>query len=637
MASKKITLQARLKGAGKTKRGLKGIDSGLKSMGKSAIAAGAAFFGGRAIIAGLQKTIELSSKMEGLRRGFDNLAKSAGFSAQTFNKLQKATDGTMSSFDLMKQANNAMLLGIFESDDQMAKMFDTAQRLAQALGKDAAFGIESLVTGMGRQSKLMLDNLGIMVKAEDAYKRHAEDLHKSVSELTDMERKQAFVNEAMKEANSLVKNLGDEQLTTADAINQMKTALGDVAAKIGESLSPLITSLAKGVKSLATETGGETTEARKLFRTIKDLNTSEKVRKDAIASINTLYGDYLPNLLNEKTSLGDIEKAQNRVTNALLKRIALSVNEERIRDLMSEQLDLRNKEPDLIDKVAEAQKSAQDATEKRIAIEEKLGGIQIDIMARAEEGRKNAFESSKKLRLAENREEQISNQKEINKLNEDAVTLAEQFSNVIVGMPERPSLPLPDEEDLEILEDVVINMKEWDMLMGKTSDEPENIDSMKNQINVAQQLQAALSLAFSPKMEGGDKVKQMAIQMASLMEGVIISAGAVNTSLASMFAGPFGWLKIAAALITLEAVKAKMRSEMVEAATGFDGIVTKPTLFMTGEGNKAERVSVTPLQGPNIDGPQGGITLNISAPLVDETVIDSIIPAIQKAQRLNLA
>ena len=33
----------------------------------------------------------------------------------------------------------------------------------------------------------------------------------------------------------------------------------------------------------------------------------------------------------------------------------------------------------------------------------------------------------------------------------------------------------------------------------------------------------------------------------------------------------------------------------------------------------------------------GGITLNISAPLVDETVIDSIIPAIQKAQRMNLA
>jgi hypothetical protein len=36
-------------------------------------------------------------------------------------------------------------------------------------------------------------------------------------------------------------------------------------------------------------------------------------------------------------------------------------------------------------------------------------------------------------------------------------------------------------------------------------------------------------------------------------------------------------------------------------------------------------------------GSSGGITLNISAPLVDETVIDTIIPAIEKAQRMNLA
>jgi hypothetical protein len=34
---------------------------------------------------------------------------------------------------------------------------------------------------------------------------------------------------------------------------------------------------------------------------------------------------------------------------------------------------------------------------------------------------------------------------------------------------------------------------------------------------------------------------------------------------------------------------------------------------------------------------QSPITLNISAPLVDETVIDSILPAIEKAQRMNLA
>jgi hypothetical protein len=60
---------------------------------------------------------------------------------------------------------------------------------------------------------------------------------------------------------------------------------------------------------------------------------------------------------------------------------------------------------------------------------------------------------------------------------------------------------------------------------------------------------------------------------------------------------------------------------------------------MTGEGNKKERVSVTPLESANVNGPQGGanITINVSAPLMDETVIDTIIPAIKRAERLDLA
>ena len=57
------------------------------------------------------------------------------------------------------------------------------------------------------------------------------------------------------------------------------------------------------------------------------------------------------------------------------------------------------------------------------------------------------------------------------------------------------------------------------------------------------------------------------------------------------------------------------------------------TLFLTGENNKPEQVSVTPLGGESAS----GITINISAPLVDETVVDSIIPAIEKAKRMNLA
>ena len=56
------------------------------------------------------------------------------------------------------------ILGVSKNSDEMAEMFDIAQRLGRALGRDTASSVESLVTGIGRQSRLMLDNIGIIVK-----------------------------------------------------------------------------------------------------------------------------------------------------------------------------------------------------------------------------------------------------------------------------------------------------------------------------------------------------------------------------------------------------------------------------------------------------------------------------------------
>jgi len=155
------------------------------------------------------------------------------------------------------------------------------------------------------------------------------------------------------------------------------------------------------------------------------------------------------------------------------------------------------------------------------------------------------------------------------------------------------------------------------------------------QIELAGALSSALQTTFDPDLGAGEAFKGFVIQLMSAMQGVILASKAVSEALTFAFTGPAGVSVAIASLIALEIAKAGVRS-IKFAETGFDGIVNKPTMFLTGEAG-AERVQVTPLQGPNINGPQGGITLNISAPLVDETVIDSIIPAIQKAQRMNLA
>tara|TARA_R110000803_G_scaffold3866_2_gene13198 strand:- start:54 stop:2396 length:2343 start_codon:yes stop_codon:yes gene_type:complete len=74
-------------------------------------------------------------------------------------------------------------------------------------------------------------------------------------------------------------------------------------------------------------------------------------------------------------------------------------------------------------------------------------------------------------------------------------------------------------------------------------------------------------------------------------------------------------------------------------AEGGDFITAGPQMIMVGDNpGGREHVQVTPIGSPGPNAPSGGnITINISAPLVDETVVDTIIPAIQRAQRMNLA
>jgi len=180
-----------------------------------------------------------AGKFAGLKQGFDNLGESIGFNSQSLNLLRDATDNTMNSMDLMQQANNAMLLGIVKSDEEMAGLFDTAQRLAKAMGKDTVYGIESLVTGLGRQSRLMLDNLGLIVKHETAHKNYAAAIGTTVNKLTDEQKARAFIIEGMEQAERKAAALGDEQLHFNDTVAQSKVLINEVSLAIGDWIGSL--------------------------------------------------------------------------------------------------------------------------------------------------------------------------------------------------------------------------------------------------------------------------------------------------------------------------------------------------------------------------------------------------------------
>ena len=314
----------------KTSQGFAKLNSSMKTMFAGYIGIqGVCMLGNYAL-----KSVELSGINEGLKRSFENLGAGIGFTGISMSKLQSATDGTVGSISLMKQANNAMLLGIVKSDDEMADLFDTAQRLAKAVGEDATFGIQSLVTGLGRQSRMMLDNLGIIVDTNKAYETYAAQIGKATAKLTDEERKTAFLNAGMKAAKEKVAALGDEQLDASDkskqfsantealsiavgtkatpAMNALKGALGSVAKHFSEMLTTKeISELDQlriqisGVRSGIAETQKtlDAVDGDGLFAKLQKhgLEKQLKRQKDALGDLNLELIDYKQNAFENAT------------------------------------------------------------------------------------------------------------------------------------------------------------------------------------------------------------------------------------------------------------------------------------------------------------------------------------------------
>ena len=185
-----------------------------------------------------------AAKLQQMERAFGGLSGGATNASVAIEKLKEATNGTLSEFDLFQQANNAMILGVTKNSDEMAQMFDMAQRLGAALGRDTASSIESLVTGIGRQSRLMLDNIGIIVKADQAYSSYAAKLGTTADNLTKSEKQQAFMNAALKAANEALLDLPEEILNADQKFQALSASLDDASKSIGQAFLPIAEKLA---------------------------------------------------------------------------------------------------------------------------------------------------------------------------------------------------------------------------------------------------------------------------------------------------------------------------------------------------------------------------------------------------------
>jgi hypothetical protein len=168
---------------------------------------------------------------------FNALAASVGISSRAMlTEARTASRGLITDLDIMAASNKALLLGLPVTSQGFATLAQSATALGRAMGQDAKKSLDDLITGLGRGSAQILDNLGIVVNAEEAHKNYAASIGKTAAQLTEAEKKIAVYNAALASMGGNVERLGGIQLTLADRLQQVKVTWDNVYAAAGQAL-----------------------------------------------------------------------------------------------------------------------------------------------------------------------------------------------------------------------------------------------------------------------------------------------------------------------------------------------------------------------------------------------------------------
>lgn len=226
---------------------------------------------------------------EALSESFDRMASAAGQSSeQMLSAMQQASSGTIANTDLILAANRAMSFGVANTGQEMASLIQLAMAQAAKMGISATQAFNDLVTGVGRLSPMILDNLGVTVSAEKAYADYAATLGKTAEQLNQTEQRQAFLNAMMAAAPNAANEAGIAADSAAGGFQRMDAAMANLTTATGAFLSGPGGEFADWVATVANGAAGflNPSDTQKTNAAIADTSRLIADLENQIAAVN---------------------------------------------------------------------------------------------------------------------------------------------------------------------------------------------------------------------------------------------------------------------------------------------------------------------------------------------------------------
>lgn len=160
--------------------------------------------------------VEMAEQADGVTKAFNAMD-----NPNLLDDLRKATKGTVNDVQLMTAAVQAKDFRIPLED--LGKYLQFAQLKAQQTGQSVDYMTNSIVTGLGRKSPMILDNLGISAAEISEKTKETGDFMKAVAEIVDTQLAAA----------------GETYISAADRAAQKTVELQNAQKALGDEILPL--------------------------------------------------------------------------------------------------------------------------------------------------------------------------------------------------------------------------------------------------------------------------------------------------------------------------------------------------------------------------------------------------------------
>ena len=170
------------------------------------------------------------------------------------DNLRSITDNAVSAADAMKAVAIGTSAGFDQS--QMEGLTRVAKGASLALGRDMTDALDRLTRGAAKLEPEILDELGIMVRLDDATEKFAATLGKGASDLSQFERRMAFTNAIIEQgemkfgalSQAVDANPFNKLAATFDNLvksftNFFNIAVGPVAGFLADNVPALVASI----------------------------------------------------------------------------------------------------------------------------------------------------------------------------------------------------------------------------------------------------------------------------------------------------------------------------------------------------------------------------------------------------------